>query len=232
MTITTLQERIANAEARIEKKQATITKKQGWIEKKQSKLNTLDENARFWAECDIKYWTEDIERASKEITEIQASIENYKKQLAGEIEREAILIHEIPESMKRMQTELVERWDRFDMEKRERLNEEYKALGWTEFSKKHTRADADFRYKTNEQIHKDNMNDARCLIIDLYNRVKKITGEITDWSNIRAEQGTWGFTVLNGYVEGKQGRCAVESIFAGGYNIQRLHIRVLTHEIA
>jgi len=66
--------------------------------------------------------------------------------------------------------------------------------------------------------------------MDLYRRVKNITGEITDWSGIHAEVGTWGFTVLNGLVAGKQGKCAVESILAGGYNIQRLHVRVLTYE--
>lgn len=64
----------------------------------------------------------------------------------------------------------------------------------------------------------------------MYYRVKKFTGEITDWSGVHACQGTWGMTVLNGYVVGKEGRAFVESILAGGYNIQRLHIRVLVKE--
>ena len=69
------------------------------------------------------------------------------------------------------------------------------------------------------------------LIINLIYRVRKITGEITDWSDIRASVGTGGFTVLNGTVIGKEGIAHIESITAGGYNIQRLHIRVLVHNI-
>ena len=55
------------------------------------------------------------------------------------------------------------------------------------------------------------------------------TGEITSWAGIHLEAGSY-CAVLNGYVEGKEGRARVESILAGGYNIQRLHIRVLVKE--
>ena len=86
-----------------------------------------------------------------------------------------------------------------------------------------------FKGKSDEQIHDDNVQAAENLIIDLIYRVRNLTGEITDWSNIRATAGTGGFTVLNGTVVGKEGIACVESITAGGYNIQRLHIRVLVH---
>lgn len=232
MTLATLQERIANAEARIAKKQATIEKKTNWIAKKTAKLAELSEHDRFWAECDIKYWKEDIERNAREIEEIRASIETYKKQLAGETEKEEIFLKEIPEIMKRMQIELVEKWDAWDMSRRDELKAYYRANGYTEFRKKYNnRSDLEFKDKTDEQIHKSNEKDAKALILDLYRRVKNITGEVTDWDGIHAEIGTWGFTVLNGVVIGKQGKCRVESIYAGGYNIQRLHVRVLTHEI-
>lgn len=232
MKIETIKDRIQNAESKIEKKQATIQKKSEWIAKKEMKIAKLSKEEKQFAQWDIENWKNDIQRLNKEIAEIQSSLESYKQQLSGEIAKEEILLKDIPESMKRMQDELVEKWDAWDIDRRNRLKTEYKLLGWSEFHRKYkTRADYLFKDKTDEQIHNDNLQDAKCLILDLYYRVKRITGEIVDWSNIRAEQGTWGFTVLNGFVIGREGRCEVESILAGGYNIQRLHIRVLVHEI-
>lgn len=249
MKITTLKERIAKAQEKVERKQNTITKKTAQIAKKSDRLaeqygidpETFDKYNRqglsgeadrdiYWTLCDIENLNEDIIRGQKEIENTLKTIEKYEAQLAGELERESILIKDIPENMKQMQIELVDRWDTWDKSRRESLKEEYSELGYKEFMKHHTVADYEFRYKTDEQIHNSNVQDAKALIIDLYNRVKDITGEITDWSNIHAEVGTWGMTVLNGYVEGKEGRASVESILAGGYNIQRLHIRVLVKE--
>ena len=232
MKIQTLKDRIQNAESKIEKKQATIQKKTEWIAKKEAKLINLSEQERKWAEWDIQNWKDDIQRLNYEIAELQTSIESYEKQLSDEIAKEEVLLKEIPESMKRMQAELVEKWDAWDIERRNFLKEEYKLLGWSEFHKNHkTKADYLFKDLTDDQLHNRNLKDAKCLILDLCNRVKHITGEITDWTGIRAEQGTCGVAVLNGVVLGKEGRCKVESILAGGYNIQRLHVRVLTYEI-
>ncbi len=231
MTLATLNERIANAELRIEKKQATIEKKRALAKKKAAKLEHMSENEKFWAVCDIEHLAEDVERNEKEIAEIKASLETYRKQLAGETEKEEMFVREIPELMKRMQNELVTLWDEWDKKRRDELKAAYRELGYREFYKKYKRADGEFKDKTDDEIHKSNEKDAKALIIDLYNRVKHITGDVTDWNGISAEVGTWGFTVLNGIVLGKQGKCRVESILAGGYNIQRLHVRVLTHEI-
>lgn len=230
MTLTTLQDRISKAEERITKKSNTITKKQAQMVKKQASLEKItDEWDKYWAECEIGHLEEDIERLQKEIIENTKKVEEYKSQLAGAMERERLL-QEIPENMKQMQVDLVERWDRWDKERREFLGEEYRRLGYREFFKKYNGTDYELRRSTDDEIHKNNMRDAKALILDLIYRVRDITGEITSWAGIRATQGTQGFTVLNGYVEGKQGRAKVESILAGGYNIQRLHVRVLVKE--
>ena len=57
-------------------------------------------------------------------------------------------------------------------------------------------------------------------------RVKAITGEITDWSVSSTEQS------LSSYlVRGEKGAAKVSQIYAGGYNIVRLHIRNIVKKI-
>lgn len=65
-------------------------------------------------------------------------------------------------------------------------------------------------------------------ILDLVNRVTKITGTIVDASqlSIGYQNGE-----LNGYVIGNEGKCYVETIGAGGYHIQKFHYRVLVKEV-
>ena len=36
---------------------------------------------------------------------------------------------------------------------------------------------------------------------------------------------------LNGYIKGEDGTCKIETIYAGGYNIQCLHYRVLVKKV-
>lgn len=248
MKITTLKERIEKATQKIEKKQNTIVKKNAQIEKKYKGLEKLGvedpENRNpeefrdsenwhdiYWTYADIRSLKADIIRGDKEIEATKKTLEKYEAQLAGEIKKESIFLTEIPEVFKNLMDELVTTWDIWDHERRERLKNTYKELGYRDFMKNYSYADYEFMSIDDEKIHSANERDAKALILDLYYRVKDITGEVTDWSDIRATQGTGGFTVLNGVVIGKEGRARVESILAGGYNIQRLHIRVLVHEI-
>lgn len=62
---------------------------------------------------------------------------------------------------------------------------------------------------------------------DLVYRVTKVTGEIVDCSNLKI--GNNGS--INGIVIGKNAKANVETIYAGGYNIQCLHFRVLVHRV-
>lgn len=63
---------------------------------------------------------------------------------------------------------------------------------------------------------------------DLVSRVTEITGTITDASalSIGNQAGE-----LNGIIVGENGKVRVETIGAGGYNIQCYHYRVLIHRI-
>ena len=257
--ITKAQETIAKKENTISKKLAQIEKKLTQVEKAgynltamRNILENMDceqyrkygvlesairesvdirsmERELSWTVYDISHLADDIRRNKLEIIEKMESLKKYQAQLAGELERESIYLKEIPDCVKEMKNELVERWDAYDKAKRDRLNEEYFSLGYSAFMKKYHMAGYNFRQLTDDQIHESNERDAKLLVMNLYIRVKEITGEITSWSDIYLQAGAYG-PVLNGYVEGKEGRARVESILAGGYNIQRLHVRVLVKE--
>lgn len=241
MKIETLKERIEKNNTKIEKKYGTIEKKTKLIEKKKDIVRkagfdpdgdiyqTRDNNEAYWAMCDISSLKDDIKRINKEIPEIKALVEKYEKQLAGEIEKENMFMREIPEAMKVFQEELANRWDEWDKAWREMLKAKYKEMSYSEFVHKYSYNAYESMYTTDEQIHENNLRDSKLIILDLYNRVKAITGEITSWDDLRVEAGNMG-AVLNGIVYGKTGKAEVESIYAGGYNIQRLHVRTLVHE--
>lgn len=68
--------------------------------------------------------------------------------------------------------------------------------------------------------------DANAKYDHLIEQVEGITGEITDAGGL--DIGDKG--EINGYIIGKDGKASVQTIGAGGYNIQRFHFRTLVHE--
>lgn len=69
--------------------------------------------------------------------------------------------------------------------------------------------------------------DVEIKYINLVEKVKEITGRITDASFIRVnEKGS-----LDGYIEGENGRARVNTFEAGGWNIQRFHYRTKVTKI-
>lgn len=213
MTTTELKARIQSAREKIAKKKATIAKKTAWI--------ALKKKDAF----EIEWLQDDIKRLNSEIAETEKTITKYEAQLAGEIEREQVLLTEIPVQLKALQFQLEEKWNTDDMKKRDFLKEEYARMG-RDFWNQYKRAGFEFMHRTDEEIRKANARDARGFVIDLFYRIRDITGEVTSWAGIHC-----GGNALNGIVQGKEGRAKVETILAGGYNIQRLHVRVLVHSI-
>lgn len=85
----------------------------------------------------------------------------------------------------------------------------------------------------NNQIERENLlkkeieqekNNKRALFI---NRVKEITGTIKDATGL----SIGGNGEINGIVIGEKGKAKVNTISAGGYNIQCWHFRVLVKEV-
>lgn len=251
MTKTTAIERINKAEETITKKQGTIIRYEKTLAKKTAELKklgadydklptdhwvTVDELERmglnhedawkaYWVKCDIGHIYEGIANANKAIKETIEKLEGYRTALEEAEQREKIIANDIPERMKEAKEELVREWTLFDIRRRDYLQEAYKELGCTAFVKKFKYSAYQDLWISDEDIKKQNEKEATAWLLDLYNRVKKITGNITDCANLH-----WGGKALNGYIVGEKGSADVFTIEAGGYNIQRWHLRVLVKE--
>ena len=83
-------------------------------------------------------------------------------------------------------------------------------------------------YEVDEELLKKEVaKEKENKYFDLVNRITKVIGEITNASNLNV--GPKG--ELEGIVEGLKGKVRVETIGAGGYNIQRFHFRTLVHKL-
>lgn len=69
--------------------------------------------------------------------------------------------------------------------------------------------------------------EKRAKLIDLIGRIMGTVGTITDAAALRI--GPEGD--INGYIVGTEGKAKIQTIGAGGYNIQCFHFRTLIHEM-
>lgn len=78
-----------------------------------------------------------------------------------------------------------------------------------------------------EKLTKELENEANAKYDDIIQRTNEIAGKITDASALSVgEKGE-----LNGYIIGERGTARVNTIGAGGYNIQCFHFRTLVHKL-
>lgn len=241
MTVIELKEKVKKAEEAVAKVEKTIERHTAQMEKKLKivldhgwdpenrwcRQDTPEHHEAYWAICEYDSKVEDIKNAHDKLIEKERILQNWKDRLEAAEAKENKFLTEVPECMKIMMEELITRWDESDLEKMEFLKSKYRELGYKDFIKEYKYSNYKFMmYETAETIHKANTRAAEGLIMDLYSRINAITGEVTEWGYIHYSGGA-----LNGEVHGKLGSVRVESILAGGYNIQRLHVRVLVHEI-
>lgn len=245
-----LRERLVKAEANVEKIHKTIERHHKQADKKLAVINqnnwtvdrwqyvgggpTPNDNA-YWAICEYENKLSDIKCAEKKLAEAEKIVENWKAKLEAQIAKETKIQTEIPEVFKKVKEDLVEMWTSWDIEQRERMlakKREYRQQysdphefheNWR---KLYTYSEEEALFKSDEVLRIANEKAAEDWLLDLYNRVYAITGEITDCAGVQ-----WGGKCLDGYVVGKNGRASVETIGAGGYNIVRFHLRTLVKKM-
>jgi len=251
-----LRERLEKAEANVAKIQKTIERhkaqaqkkleiinKNGWTLNRRDYTDGNHEDA-YWTICEYEDKLSDAKNAEKRLAEAQKTADNWRGRLERQLEVEKTLQTEIPEAFKEARDELVDLWTQWDINARERMKqrkiemeEEYQVnkrdgyggfdmKAYREFSRAwrnlYSYSKEESLKHTDEEFRQMNEKSADDWLLDLYNRVYNITGPIIDCSDIH-----WSGKALNGIVVGENGSAEVETIDAGGWNIQRYHLRVL-----
>lgn len=205
----------------------------------------------------ISDYTESIKNARRDIEEKENTLATYRERLAKAEEKENAL-NNLPACMTEFMNSMIELWDTWDKMKRESIkdaqreyynlrDEEHKAVrehGRDSEEAKALSKEARYivesysYYEWNElcrldddEIHEKNVRAGKALVLDLYNRVAEIVGKFENADNLKVTRGNKDIAVINGTVEGNGRIAKVQSVGAGGYNIQRFHIRTLVHEV-
>lgn len=241
MKSTELKQKLDKALENVAKRKATIERQQKQYQKKcdiAKKLGCDPENddldmyansdthEQYWAMADVVDKRMELKDSGKKLEELKRIAGNWEEKYKKALQQEELYETKMPVVFQRCKEELAQDWAATDIRRRDEMRRMRKVLSYEEFRKSYRYSVEESLDKTDEELHRIAERDAETFIIDLYNRVKAITGEVTDWSNIH-----YGGKALNGTVYGVDGAANVETILAGGYNIQRLHMRVLVKEV-
>lgn len=202
-------------------------------------------------------YIESIKNAQRDIAEKENTLETYKNRLAEAEERDNVF-ETMPDCMREFLDSIIESWDAWDKMRRASIkeareeyynlqneyrkavrehgrdSEEARALNREsrEIEEGYSRFEwIDLPYFSDDQIHERNVKAGKALVLDLYDRVSAITGGFQTADGLKMTRGNNGFAVINGFVTGNGRTAKVQSVGAGGYNIQRFHIRTLVHEV-
>lgn len=221
---------------RIEKNQVKLTKKEALLEKKLAKMdleiNLEMKTAELWKtyynNVDYGKWLEieSLKQTYEQVKEIKALIEKYNVQL-NKAQIEENKLAKIPEVLENFRQYLIETWNKQDLNAKSYYQDEYKRLGYKEFVSTYKYTSYQHMNLELEDFNKVNTRDAEMLILNFISRVEEKAGIIEDCSGLIVTEGSNGYSVINGFVKGSKQNVQVESIGAGGYNIQKYHIRVL-----
>lgn len=226
--------RLENAKVKLEKAQKRLQRKMDQLEKlelykvngtlpKEYQAPEFKEQAERWLQIDIQFATDEVKEANKKVSEAAEKVKQLTakvEQLKGENEE----FKAVPEALVRLQNELENSWNKNAFYRRDLYRSKYKEMGYKQFVNEYGYHAYEERYLTDEHIKRKNKVAAQSYIIDLVNRVKAKVGTITDYSGIQLDSNGKS---INGTVKGTNGTAYVETIIAGGWNVQRLHLRTI-----
>ena len=190
-------------------------------------MRTDEARECYFTFCDLEEAEERIEATREAIEEQKRIIEKWQKAVEAEQAKAKRIAFEYPKEFNEFRDNLVSAWTKQDLNRKAKLLKAREEMEYKEFYQKFGRTAYNIMHSTEEDFRKSNERSADALILNLWNRVKEKTGTPTAY-NLYLENGNeWEGVVLNGTVKGTDGIARVESIYAGGYNIQKFHIRTL-----
>ena len=236
MTSAELKAKMEAAQAKVEKIKKTIERHEKGAEKK---LAVLTKNGwlpnpslyrgasydAYWAACEYESKLDDIKTATRKLADAEKVVQNWQAKYEKAVAQENKIETTLPEILKEMRDQLTKIWTKIDIEKRTKMRHVKSELDYEAFRKEYSFVEEESLNKTDEQFEMQNRKEAELWVWDLYNRVIAEVGEVTDFSGIH-----FSGKALNGFGGGTKGAVNVETILAGGYNIQKLHMRVILHK--
>lgn len=252
MTVEFIQKRIEGKKAevaKLEKKLARIMK---------AKESNWEVNPYYYHEDDIKWTTRDLEQAKASLSEYETALER-ENEKAGSRNIQVIIdflndwkikvFNYYKDSYPKYKEAEAEYFkashahtDWFNNQSWKLRREDPEA--WKIRNKEEDKKYEDAKKKFNENwrwimpyVIKGGIDEEKLMkelnaeadekYDDIINRTNELIGQITDASNLSV--GAKG--ELNGIVYGTRGAVRIETIGAGGYNIQRFHFRTLIHKM-
>ena len=236
--------RLVNATAQVEKIGKTLERHHKTLAKKEAALSEAKgEHEIYWARCDVHSAQEAISDNEKKLAQAKANVVKYTEAVKVETEKNNVpmvpSVEKFLDSWKQSYITFYKGQVEAYRNARAALSEKQKATPPADKKERIAQAeernaldikfgvmvmhfssygcDSDARIETEAERERKNKR------IDLYHRCMAVVGPITDASNLR--EGDNGS--INGCVIGEAGKAWVETITAGGYNIQCLHYRVL-----